>query len=115
MHLSGNMQQKRLILAYQQLSLLLILQCLTIMMVPFQSCMSSKSLALLQGSTENKLAKSWTTIGNAMLAERAQISQESEERNLETIRKVTVTIWKHLKDHSRKLEPSRTELAYIKF
>jgi len=50
-----------------------------------------------------------------MLAERAQISQESEERNLETIRKVTVTIWKHLKDHSRKLEPSRTELAYIKF
>ena len=45
-----------------------------------QSRMSSKSMALLQGSTANKLAKSWTKIGNAMLTERAQISQEREER-----------------------------------
>ena len=109
MRLSGNVQLKKHILAYQLLSLLLILQCHTIMMVPFRSCVFSKSWELHLDCIANKHVKSKTIPDSAMLAERAQKSPKREGKKLETIRRATVTIWKHLKEnHCMKLELSRT-------
>ena len=109
MRLSDNVQLKKDILAYQLLSLLLILQCNTIMMVPFRSCVFSKSWELHLDCIANKHVKSKTIPDSAMLAERAQKSPKREGKKLETTRRATVTIWKHLKEnHCMKLGLSRT-------
>ena len=78
------------------------------MMAPFRSCVFSKSWELHLDYIANKHVKSKTIPDSAMIAEELRKVQR-EGKKLKTIRRATVTIWKHLKEnHCMKLELSRT-------